>query len=277
MKTCNNRRVAAAARRLPSAVGYLICICSGTSSVSAFQSTTSTLSSFGSPSYNTRKLAATHEQSRNNKFQLLVTSYSHEEDQQQYQINDEETYLEHQYYGWDADDDTSSWFPMTDSLLEEIINSRQMLLQEEENTINGEGAPTATEEKPTSTEILLDSLKPKPIDTVTTEDIEEQFLRMVSNEVEYKQLLGQSPYALTDIKFPVLLQRFLDNIEDSSQKNNGKVKGQSKLRGRDQPRDERKTVVVLGTGWASHAFIKLASTYDLRIVVVSPVNHFVFT
>jgi NADH dehydrogenase FAD-containing subunit len=33
----------------------------------------------------------------------------------------------------------------------------------------------------------------------------------------------------------------------------------------------------LGTGWASHAFVKLASTYDLRIVVVSPVNHFVFT
>jgi hypothetical protein len=32
-----------------------------------------------------------------------------------------------------------------------------------------------------------------------------------------------------------------------------------------------------GTGWASHSFVKLASTYDLRIVVVSPVNHFVFT
>ena len=34
---------------------------------------------------------------------------------------------------------------------------------------------------------------------------------------------------------------------------------------------------VLQTGWASHAFVKLASVYDLRIVVVSPVNHFVFT
>lgn len=256
---------------MPSAVGSLVCICN--ESVCAFQTTTSTLS----PSYNARQLAAAHEQSPNSKSQLLVTSYSHEEDQQQYQISDEETCFEHQYGGWDADDDTSSWFPMTDALLEEIINSRQMLLDEEEsNTINGEEA-TGSEEKPTSTEILLDSLKPKPIDTVTTEDIEEQFLRMVSNEVEYKQLLGQSPYALTDIKFPVLLQRFLDNIEDSSQKNNGKVKGQSKLRGREQPRDERKTVVVLGTGWASHAFIKLASTYDLRIVVVSPVNHFVFT
>ena len=33
----------------------------------------------------------------------------------------------------------------------------------------------------------------------------------------------------------------------------------------------------LQTGWAAHSFVKLASTYDLRIVVVSPVNHFVFT
>jgi len=107
--------------------------------------------------------------------------------------------------------------------------------------------------------------------------MEEKFLLMVSNEVEYKKFLNQSPYSVTDIAWPVLIQRFLDNIEDGTQKNNGKFKGQSKLKGRGMPKEERKTVVVLGTGWASHAFVKLASTYDLRIVVVSPVNHFVFT
>jgi NADH dehydrogenase FAD-containing subunit len=107
--------------------------------------------------------------------------------------------------------------------------------------------------------------------------MEERFLRMVSNEVQYKRLIGENPYAINDIKWPVLRQRLLDNIEDSIQKRNGKLKGQSKLRGKDAPREERKTVVVLGTGWASHAFVKLASTYDLRVVVVSPVNHFVFT
>lgn len=269
MKTRNDGRAAAAAaaRRLFfSSVGSFACICSDTS-VSAFQTTTSGLASLGTPSsyYSERKLIATKEQSRDNKSRLFVTNYSHEEEQE-YQINEgEETYFEHQY-GWDNYDDTP-WFPLTDSVLEEFINSRQMMMEE---------ATTSTETT-TSTEILLDSLKPKPIDTVTSQDIEEQFLRMVSNEVEYKQLVGQSPYTLTDIKFSVLLQRFLDTIEDSSQKSNGKFKGQSKLQGKDQPRDERKTVVVLGTGWASHAFIKLASTYDLRIVVVSPVNHFVFT
>ena len=110
-----------------------------------------------------------------------------------------------------------------------------------------------------------------------TQDIEESFLRTLSSEVTYKKFLNQSPYSLTDINLPVLLQRFLDNLEDSQQKRNGKFKGVNKRLRKDKPREERKTVVVLGTGWAAHAFIKLASTYDLRIVVVSPVNHFVFT
>lgn len=109
------------------------------------------------------------------------------------------------------------------------------------------------------------------------QDEEERFLQMVSNEISYKKLLGQSPYSFTDLDFATIRQRFLDNLEDSSQKSNGKFKGQSKLSGADMPQEERKTVVVLGTGWGAHAFIKLASTYDLRVVVVSPVNHFVFT
>ena len=66
-------------------------------------------------------------------------------------------------------------------------------------------------------------------------------------------------------------------MEDGTQKNNGKLQGQDKLKKEVIPKEERKTVVILGSGWAAHAFIKLASTYDLRIVVVSPVNHFVFT
>jgi Pyridine nucleotide-disulphide oxidoreductase len=42
-------------------------------------------------------------------------------------------------------------------------------------------------------------------------------------------------------------------------------------------RDTRPTVVILGSGWAAHAFLKVADTYKLRIIVVSPSNHFVFT
>jgi len=42
-------------------------------------------------------------------------------------------------------------------------------------------------------------------------------------------------------------------------------------------RAKRQTVVVLGSGWAAHALLKVADTYKLRIIVVSPSNHFVFT
>eukprot|EP00980_Cylindrotheca_fusiformis_P008547 scaffold1813_cov109-Cylindrotheca_fusiformis.AAC.5 len=107
-------------------------------------------------------------------------------------------------------------------------------------------------------------------DTSSEVNREDEFLKMLSTEVQYKKLLGQNPYALTDIELPVLIQRVLDNIEDATQKNNGKLKGQDRLKGQKKPKDERKTVLVLGTGWAAHAFIKLASTYDLRIVVFTP-------
>ncbi|KAG7368200.1 FAD-dependent pyridine nucleotide-disulfide oxidoreductase [Nitzschia inconspicua] len=105
----------------------------------------------------------------------------------------------------------------------------------------------------------------------------QRYLHMLSTEVDYKKLLNQNPYALTDIDFPIIVGRVLDTLEDSTQKSNGKLKGQAKLKGKKEPRDNRPTVVVLGTGWAAHAFVKAASTYDLRVVVVSPVNHFVFT
>lgn len=43
------------------------------------------------------------------------------------------------------------------------------------------------------------------------------------------------------------------------------------------PDDKRPTMVVLGSGWAAHALLKVADTYKYRIIVVSPSNHFVFT
>jgi len=100
------------------------------------------------------------------------------------------------------------------------------------------------------------------------EDTEEKFLKMVSSEIEVKKLNGQNPYAVTDIDFHSISEKFIDTFEHTLQK---------KIRGRKEPKEDRKTIVVLGTGWAAHSFVKMASTHDLRIVVVSPVNHFVFT
>ena len=73
----------------------------------------------------------------------------------------------------------------------------------------------------------------------------DEFLKMLSNEVRYKQLINQSPYSLADVEYSVLLQRFLDNIEDGLQKKNGKFAGMSKLKRMSMPRENRKTVVVV--------------------------------
>lgn len=45
----------------------------------------------------------------------------------------------------------------------------------------------------------------------------------------------------------------------------------------EKVKEDRPTIVVLGSGWAAHALLKVADTYKLRIIVVSPSNHFVFT
>jgi NADH dehydrogenase FAD-containing subunit len=77
------------------------------------------------------------------------------------------------------------------------------------------------------------------------------------------------------IPFETIIQRTLDTAEDAW------------LHARRVPYDlgwvleeekeDRQTIVVLGSGWAAHALLKVADTYKLRIIVVSPSNHFVFT
>mmetsp|Transcript_13909 Transcript_13909/g.28060 ORF Transcript_13909/g.28060 Transcript_13909/m.28060 type:complete len:619 (-) Transcript_13909:18-1874(-) len=40
---------------------------------------------------------------------------------------------------------------------------------------------------------------------------------------------------------------------------------------------DRETIVVLGSGWAAHSLLKCADNFKLRVIVISPTNHFVFT
>jgi len=39
----------------------------------------------------------------------------------------------------------------------------------------------------------------------------------------------------------------------------------------------RKTIVVLGSGWAAHSLMKVVDCRKIRLIIVSPTNHFVFT
>ena len=105
------------------------------------------------------------------------------------------------------------------------------------------------------------------IDEQSSSDQEDAFLRMVSNEVQYKKLLNQSPYALTDIEWSTIIQRFLDNLEDGTQKQNGKIKGMSKLRRKDKPKEDRKTVVVVSFVLFVLLVLRVWCMYETCIIV----------
>lgn len=106
-----------------------------------------------------------------------------------------------------------------------------------------------------------------PEEKLLDEDFE-RYLKMVSTEVAVKRLNNENTFAITDVPADVILGRWLDTMEDALLKFRRYEKGRPF-------KQDRFTIVVLGSGWAAHAFVKLASTYDLKVVVVSPVNHFV--
>ena len=122
----------------------------------------------------------------------------------------------------------------------------------------------------TSTTGVLESLE-EEMTPEQTQEMEDKMLNMINNEFAYKQFLGQNPYALTDLPFDVIIGRILDGWEDNYMSDRNKKATLEDL-GPDRP-----TVVVLGSGWGSHSFVKHVSMLDVRVIVVSPVNHFVFT
>ena len=103
----------------------------------------------------------------------------------------------------------------------------------------------------------------------------DRWLELLSTEVGLKKFLGVP--AQPPLPVDVLVSRTLDTIEDvlihlrRIPYDFGWVD--------DVKADETtiKTVVVLGSGWAAHALMKVADTFAIRLIVVSPVNHFVFT
>ncbi|CAJ1935069.1 unnamed protein product [Cylindrotheca closterium] len=75
----------------------------------------------------------------------------------------------------------------------------------------------------------------------------------------------------------VVMERIGDTLEDVATHARRKGCESGKMSLTKDQEDSRKTVVVLGSGWGAHALMKVADCRKLRLVVVSPVNHFVFT
>lgn len=136
-------------------------------------------------------------------------------------------------------------------------------------------------------EVLIDSRNPfiKWIEA----DVSDSTMRIVSSELGVKDFVRtiNTPNpreGLPDssqVPVDLLLSRGIDTLEDIAL-HLGRIPNLK----RDPDKDstdgssierERRTIVILGSGWGAHAFIKVADCYKLRLIVVSPANHFVFT
>jgi NADH dehydrogenase FAD-containing subunit len=102
-------------------------------------------------------------------------------------------------------------------------------------------------------------------------------LRLVSSEVSIWKSVRKEAPPKSGLPLGILLERTWDTAEDIFMhlRRIPYEKGWSEL----TPEEEttRKTIVILGSGWAAHALMKVADCNKLRLVVVSPSNHFVFT
>lgn len=102
-------------------------------------------------------------------------------------------------------------------------------------------------------------------------------LRLVSSEASIWKSLRKEAPPTSGVPLGLLLERTWDTAEDIFMhlRRIPYEKGWSEL----TPEAEvtRKTIVVLGSGWAAHALMKVADCNKLRLIVVSPSNHFVFT
>ena len=112
---------------------------------------------------------------------------------------------------------------------------------------------------------------------VVTEDYDaDDALRMLSSEVGVKRFIGEE-YDSRTPPFDVIFDRTLDTLEDAMV-HARRIPHDLGWVPEEKPGvDNRPTVVVLGSGWAAHAYMKIADTFKVRVVVVSPTNHFVFT
>lgn len=135
-------------------------------------------------------------------------------------------------------------------------------------------APTASPGNLLSANFLNHTVRPHQ----TLIENETQSLRLLSTELGVKWLQGnlEDCDRVTPLPF-VILERVLDTAEDAFLHLRRLPYDWGWRKEDASSKSRKKTVVVLGSGWGAHAFLKVADTEKIRVIVVSPTNHFVFT
>lgn len=103
-------------------------------------------------------------------------------------------------------------------------------------------------------------------------------MRQVTSELRvWKNFRQKEALSYPAIPVDVVAERTWDTVEDAAVHARRMAYEMGTLTLDPEEEATRKTVVVLGSGWGSHALFKVADCQKLRIIVVSPANHFVFT
>ena len=100
-------------------------------------------------------------------------------------------------------------------------------------------------------------------------DPQDEALRLVSSEMGIKQLIGE-PIDDAAVATAILMERTLDTLEDVGVHLRRKWIENLRRDKETTKNDNRKTVVVLGSGWGAHALMKVVDTQKVRLIVVSP-------
>ena len=136
---------------------------------------------------------------------------------------------------------------------------------------------------------LWDSEKPEPPAATQSIDIPpvsdtttERAVRKVTSldkELWFDEETGKFYEACPSERIPLatIFERTIDTIEDAVVHARRIPYEKGWIDDKVFMDKKRPTVVVLGSGWASHALIKVADSFRMRLIVVSPCNHFVFT
>ena len=130
-------------------------------------------------------------------------------------------------------------------------------------------------------------------------EVEPEIVGSIDNEIAVKKFVsiinekdrGIPPGPIFDLGATIeqLIGKGFDTAEDAALMLRRAMKESDSLRHlddlnadalsewNDQKQAHKPRVLVIGSGWASHAFIKCIDTEKFRVLVVSPSNYFVFT
>jgi NADH dehydrogenase FAD-containing subunit len=254
------------------------------------RSTSSLTSSCSSPSSLTKEHAITSNARR------TVLLFSTKEDQEQKEDQDKRTDRRVEGISREADDLVKDHFESSLDELKEMIQDDGMIQDFTSSELLGEDAnqqevalqQQQQQENGNKDVLLASTSNSDPFFHWIEADVSDPIMKIFSSELGVQSFVDTSiqPFRKNNndklpdssqLPLDVILARSMDTLEDIAL-HLARIPyetGDAELT--PEMEATRKTVVILGSGWAAHALMKVADSAKLRLIVVSPANHFVFT